>query len=66
MAAFPADGPYDVLVLGEVLVEIHAEAPLREAADGTAARISTPSTPLPPPRPPGRGPHCSRSSARRS
>ncbi|MFC9292692.1 PfkB family carbohydrate kinase [Streptomyces sp. NPDC057011] len=31
---------YDVLVLGEVLVEIHAGAALREAADGTPARIS--------------------------
>ncbi|MFE1558416.1 PfkB family carbohydrate kinase [Streptomyces sp. NPDC058734] len=31
---------YDVLVLGEVLVEIHAGTALREAADGTAARIS--------------------------
>ncbi|MGW0750121.1 PfkB family carbohydrate kinase [Streptomyces sp. NPDC002587] len=33
-------GGYDVLVLGEVLVEIHAAAALREAADGTEARIS--------------------------
>ncbi|MEY2232367.1 PfkB family carbohydrate kinase [Streptomyces sp. BF23-30] len=34
-------GPrYDVLVLGEVLVEIHADTALREAADGTRARIS--------------------------
>ncbi|MFG2981950.1 PfkB family carbohydrate kinase [Streptomyces sp. NPDC048258] len=33
-------GGYDVLVLGEVLVEIHAAAALREAADGTTARIS--------------------------
>ncbi|MFE9629925.1 PfkB family carbohydrate kinase [Streptomyces sp. NPDC006463] len=33
-------GGYDVLVLGEVLVEIHAGAALREAADGTTARIS--------------------------
>ncbi|MFH7597809.1 PfkB family carbohydrate kinase [Streptomyces racemochromogenes] len=40
MAASPAGGPYDVLVLGEVLVEIHADTPLRDAADGTAARIS--------------------------
>ncbi|OEJ36038.1 sugar kinase [Streptomyces subrutilus] len=32
--------PYDVLVLGEVLVEIHAAAALGELADGTAARIS--------------------------
>ncbi|MEV6573985.1 PfkB family carbohydrate kinase [Streptomyces sp. NPDC051577] len=31
---------YDVLVLGEVLVEIHADAALRDAADGTAARLS--------------------------
>ncbi|MEV8535567.1 PfkB family carbohydrate kinase [Streptomyces sp. NPDC051211] len=31
---------YDVLVLGEVLVEIHTDSALREAADGTAARIS--------------------------
>ncbi len=31
---------YDVLVLGEVLVEVHAGAALREAADGTPARIS--------------------------
>ncbi|MFE2147052.1 PfkB family carbohydrate kinase, partial [Streptomyces sp. NPDC059456] len=31
---------YDVLVLGEVLVEIHADTALRNAADGTAARIS--------------------------
>ncbi|MFD9301447.1 sugar kinase [Streptomyces sp. NPDC060048] len=31
---------YDVLVLGEVLVEIHAGTPLRDAADGTPARIS--------------------------
>ncbi|MFG2663861.1 PfkB family carbohydrate kinase [Streptomyces sp. NPDC048387] len=31
---------YDVLVLGEVLLEIHADAPLRAAVDGTAARIS--------------------------
>ncbi|MFJ4775844.1 PfkB family carbohydrate kinase [Streptomyces sp. NPDC088762] len=33
-------GGYDVLVLGEVLVEIHADAALREAADGTPARLS--------------------------
>ncbi|MFF4012227.1 sugar kinase [Streptomyces sp. NPDC001717] len=33
-------GGYDVLVLGEVLVEIHADTALREAADGTPARIS--------------------------
>lgn len=39
-AAAPAAESYDVLVLGEVLVEIHAAAPLREAADGTPARIS--------------------------
>lgn len=31
---------YDVLVLGEVLVEIHAESAPHAAADGTAARIS--------------------------
>ncbi|MGR4878525.1 PfkB family carbohydrate kinase [Streptomyces sp. LARHCF249] len=31
---------YDVLVLGEVLVEIHAATPLSEVADGTPARIS--------------------------
>lgn len=36
----PATAAYDVLVLGEVLVEIHAGAPLRAAADGTPARIS--------------------------
>ncbi|MFF4578619.1 PfkB family carbohydrate kinase [Streptomyces sp. NPDC001389] len=40
MAASRTAGPYDVLVLGEVLVEIHAGTPLRTAADGTAARIS--------------------------
>ncbi|RSS71760.1 PfkB family carbohydrate kinase [Streptomyces sp. WAC06614] len=34
-----ATGGYDVLVLGEVLVEIHADAALRGAAPGTAARI---------------------------
>ncbi|MFF4432788.1 PfkB family carbohydrate kinase [Streptomyces sp. NPDC001513] len=35
------DAPaYDVLVLGEVLVEIHAGTTLREATDGTPARIS--------------------------
>ncbi|MBT2477680.1 PfkB family carbohydrate kinase [Streptomyces sp. ISL-94] len=33
-------GGYDVLVLGEVLVEIHAGAALRDAADGTPARLS--------------------------
>ncbi|MGW4683784.1 PfkB family carbohydrate kinase [Streptomyces sp. NPDC004244] len=34
-------GPrYDVVVLGEVLVEIHADTALRAAADGTPARIS--------------------------
>ncbi|MEU8435934.1 PfkB family carbohydrate kinase [Streptomyces sp. NPDC029216] len=38
--ASPAARPYDVLVLGEVLVEVHADTPLRAAADGTAARIS--------------------------
>ncbi|WP_327280055.1 sugar kinase [Streptomyces sp. NBC_01205] len=31
---------YDVLVLGEVLVEIHSDTALHEAADGTPARIS--------------------------
>ncbi|MFJ6793349.1 PfkB family carbohydrate kinase [Streptomyces sp. NPDC091268] len=31
---------YDVLVLGEVLVEVHAAAALRDAADGTPARLS--------------------------
>ncbi|MER5758279.1 PfkB family carbohydrate kinase [Streptomyces sp. NPDC002082] len=31
---------YDVLVLGEVLVEIHAETALRDAAGGTPARVS--------------------------
>lgn len=37
-----AAGPqgYDVLVLGEVLVEIYAETGLRDAADGTPARVS--------------------------
>ncbi|MCB5182979.1 PfkB family carbohydrate kinase [Streptomyces antimicrobicus] len=34
----PADR-YDVLVLGEVLVEVHAGAALREAAQGTPARL---------------------------
>ncbi|MGW7102781.1 PfkB family carbohydrate kinase [Streptomyces sp. NPDC054838] len=34
------DAAYDVLVLGEVLVEIHAATALHAAADGTAARIS--------------------------
>ncbi|MFE5766669.1 hypothetical protein, partial [Streptomyces sp. NPDC056492] len=34
------DSGYDVLVLGEVLVEIHAGTALREAADGAPARIS--------------------------
>ncbi|MEU8462141.1 sugar kinase [Streptomyces sp. NPDC029003] len=40
--AGPAGSPrgYDVLVLGEVLVEIHADTALRAAADGTGARIS--------------------------
>lgn len=34
-------GPaYDVLVLGEVLVEVHAATALGEAADGTPARLS--------------------------
>ncbi|MER5931934.1 PfkB family carbohydrate kinase [Streptomyces sp. NPDC002054] len=33
-------GPYDVLVLGEVLVEIQAGTALRGAVDGTGARIS--------------------------
>jgi 2-dehydro-3-deoxygluconokinase len=33
-------GAYDVLVLGEVLVELHTDAPLRDAAHGTAARVS--------------------------
>ncbi|MGW5120614.1 sugar kinase [Streptomyces noursei] len=36
----PARGAYDVLVLGEVLVELHAATALRDAADGTAARVS--------------------------
>ncbi|WP_411103891.1 PfkB family carbohydrate kinase [Streptomyces sp. cmx-4-9] len=36
----PAVGGYDVLVLGEVLVEVHTATALRDAADGTAARIS--------------------------
>lgn len=31
---------YDVLVLGEVLVEIHVSAALRDAADGAPARVS--------------------------
>ncbi|MFE2283629.1 PfkB family carbohydrate kinase [Streptomyces sp. NPDC059443] len=31
---------YDVLVLGEVLAEIHVDSALRDAADGTPARIS--------------------------
>lgn len=31
---------YDVLVLGEVLVEIHVAAALRDAADGAPARVS--------------------------
>ncbi|MCX5151196.1 PfkB family carbohydrate kinase [Streptomyces sp. NBC_00320] len=39
MAPAPRTG-YDVLVLGEVLVEIHADTALSEAADGTGARIS--------------------------
>lgn len=33
-------GGYDVLVMGEVLVEVHADAPLGEAGAGTAARLS--------------------------
>ncbi|UQX04314.1 PfkB family carbohydrate kinase [Streptomyces sp. RerS4] len=33
-------GGYDVVVLGEVLVEIHADTRLHEAVHGTAARIS--------------------------
>lgn len=37
-AAAPAG--YDVLVLGEVLVEVHADTALRDALDGTPARIS--------------------------
>ncbi|MFJ9338906.1 PfkB family carbohydrate kinase [Streptomyces sp. NPDC101733] len=36
----PSPNGYDVLVLGEVLVEIHADAALHEAADGTPARLS--------------------------
>ncbi|MET9319191.1 PfkB family carbohydrate kinase [Streptomyces sp. NPDC003038] len=39
-AAAAAPAGYDVLVLGEVLVEIHADTALRDAADGTGARIS--------------------------
>ncbi|MFE3990372.1 sugar kinase [Streptomyces goshikiensis] len=40
-AATPATpAGYDVLVLGEVLVEIHADAPLRHAVDGTRVRLS--------------------------
>ncbi|MFD5549949.1 sugar kinase [Streptomyces goshikiensis] len=35
-----APAGYDVLVLGEVLVEIHADAPLRLAVDGTRVRLS--------------------------
>ncbi|WCD90299.1 2-dehydro-3-deoxygluconokinase [Streptomyces xanthophaeus] len=35
-----AAAAYDVLVLGEVLVEVHADTALRDAADGTPARIS--------------------------
>ncbi|MEZ0064627.1 2-dehydro-3-deoxygluconokinase [Streptacidiphilus sp. MAP12-20] len=31
---------YDVLVMGEVLVEVHLDAALRDAADGTGARLS--------------------------
>ncbi|MEU9377851.1 PfkB family carbohydrate kinase [Streptomyces sp. NPDC048255] len=37
--AAPPTG-YDVLVLGEVLVEVHAGTALRDAVDGTPARIS--------------------------
>ncbi|QES52088.1 2-keto-3-deoxygluconate kinase [Streptomyces venezuelae] len=33
-------GPYDVLVLGEVLVEVQAGTALHSAVDGTGARIS--------------------------
>ncbi|MFJ8015556.1 sugar kinase [Streptomyces sp. NPDC096339] len=40
MIADDGRGGYDVLVLGEVLVEIHADTTLRNAADGTPARIS--------------------------
>ncbi|MET9885496.1 PfkB family carbohydrate kinase [Streptomyces sp. NPDC006430] len=36
----PPRTAYDVLVLGEVLVEVHADTALSEAADGTPARIS--------------------------
>ncbi|MGW5850212.1 PfkB family carbohydrate kinase [Streptomyces sp. NPDC055254] len=36
----PGADRYDVLVLGEVLVEIHAGTALREATDGTPARLS--------------------------
>ncbi|WP_328302683.1 PfkB family carbohydrate kinase [Streptomyces sp. NBC_00435] len=39
-AAPAPSGGYDVLVLGEVLVEIHTDTVLRDAADGTAARVS--------------------------
>ncbi|MCX5308515.1 PfkB family carbohydrate kinase [Streptomyces sp. NBC_00160] len=39
-AAARGDMRYDVLVLGEVLVEIHAGTALRDAAAGTPARIS--------------------------
>ncbi|GAA2420723.1 PfkB family carbohydrate kinase [Actinomadura vinacea] len=35
----PADG-YDVIVLGEVLVEIHSDIPLQRASDGTPLRLS--------------------------
>ncbi|MEU6310939.1 PfkB family carbohydrate kinase [Streptomyces sp. NPDC047014] len=35
-----ADTAYDVLVLGEVLVEIHTDTALGRAAEGTPARIS--------------------------
>ncbi|MET9609763.1 PfkB family carbohydrate kinase [Streptomyces sp. NPDC006512] len=36
----PSAPEYDVLVLGEVLVEIHTDTAPREAVDGTPARIS--------------------------
>ncbi|MDX2388764.1 PfkB family carbohydrate kinase [Streptomyces sp. NPDC054904] len=36
----PPSPHYDVLVLGEVLVEIHTDTAPREAVDGTPARIS--------------------------
>lgn len=40
VAGDTAAGPYDVLVLGEVLVEIHTDTALRDAPDGTPARVS--------------------------